>query len=579
MDMLNRIYASIAHPDYDIRVRLVRLLLHTTKSFGEEEYAKTKMASVSVEHMLKRTSRFFGYYYSSDEMSPRMGACDHVFYINDFEIFRKISHKEDPSQVLTQVPYAFSWASICRREGNNYTFTSNVNLSTPLLVNVMAHELAHNLGASSDMGTACANQTHVMSTRLVANSSSYQFSRCTAQELSTKLKKSTFSFGCLTPNNTTPQEAAATNREASALLTYARLAKRMPLAGLYLSLGDQCQLITGDSLAHPFYLKTNASETSNCQRMQCVTVWDALVSVIPLDGAWCGLDMVCYMGECLPLSVVLGTHYAEQKTKPKTLSKKRTWSLVEQQVRTVRNTCPTGLDYYHTAKESAPSEFTENDAFIYTHRECKNLFDSSFPFLFTKTSKSFEFYLENWFANVCCESYLAYKLIQKTYDGWIYYTFVLPTCENLLPDNPCYNGGTCVTTTSKLRHQVTNESDAKWPWLESFRCECASGFFGRLCMQYDPCKIAAKGGPSPCKRNELCFAYGDYGMYYCLCPRDHPDYPHCGDGDALQRDRPFINNSRLLRRFINYLFVALFLLTVLVTRRALASKQRAAFSR
>ena len=71
------------------------------------------------------------------------------------------------------------------------------------------------------------------------------------------------------------------------------------------------------------------------------------------------------------------------------------------------------------------------------------------------------------------------------------------TCENL-NENPCFNGGTCVTEIVKDQFAL------------GFKCECADGFYGELCLSFDACYHR------PCQFNELCFNYGELGHYFCV---------------------------------------------------------------
>jgi hypothetical protein len=73
------------------------------------------------------------------------------------------------------------------------------------------------------------------------------------------------------------------------------------------------------------------------------------------------------------------------------------------------------------------------------------------------------------------------------------------TCSNL-SFNPCMNGGTCLNL-------ETNEMNPKM--YVQFKCECASGYSGLLCLSFRPCEF------KPCKSGE-CVEIGDLGLFYCV---------------------------------------------------------------
>ena len=404
-----------------------------------------------------------------------------------------------------------------------------------------------------------------MSALLVEKSSSYQFSQCTHDTIERTLFNNSqrnnvlhSKYSCLSrPPRPPPQQMhrPATEATQRTLLTYARLAKRTLLAGLSMSLGEQCKLLMDDQDAYAVGFLPRDNDTNLCEFMRCQVSAQSRRAVSPLNGAWCQTDKVCYMGECVHLSVAL-SKVKEGKKSSSSSSSKSSMS----NARTLRNRCPAGLSQEASSVrvrlrdyDAGPFVRPETcDQMLYT------LILSTDPISWPPDG----FCRSDVYAIVCCEKCRLYErirlvvnrsetIVRRRTTTTTHSYCVLPTCANQ-PDNPCYNGATCITATSdnKLVFSLADRRD----WREwssslntSFRCECARGFRGRLCLQHDPCAT------HPCKRDEMCFAYGEFGLFHCLCAPDQRHYPRCGN-EALERPR----------RRMHILFVTLFIVVFLV---------------
>lgn len=399
-----------------------------------------------------------------------------------------------------------------------FGFSANMELT-------MSHELGHNIGAREhDDDLGCSS--YLMNAFLVEDYHGYIFSDCATQQIKNNLFKNDElkpHFTCLIKEN---------NENKFKLDTYRDLSLA-DSPGYFYSLSDQCRLIMQDANSFKCDNTRKLDEVCSPNGFSCFSSEVKSCSGYhrALEGTVCGENKVCHLGECI--------HDVKFT--------KRTKSRFHKQISLSRKMCPQGSkqEIYFSLYSNYHSE-SFNCAKLLENKPKKYYYDPEFD------CGSFHDRHFNY-SDVCCETCLKVSLKTCTRAREC-----KTTCETL-GKNPCFNGGKCVTNQTAVNLANTDIA---------FYCVCPRGYSGELCLTLRPCDLY------PCQANEVCYEYGEFGHYYCLCSKEMSGYPECNYeirkkllGDA---SKPYAIEVRgqidtVVRFYLNIVCIFIFLILLVTT--------------
>jgi hypothetical protein len=226
--------------------------------------------------------------------------------------------------------------------------------------------------------------------------------------------------------------------------------KQLRLMGYYYSLSDQCRIMSG--------LKSMALSIPNnkCTIVECLIGANKYEQYALMDGTPCGVGKICYSAKCLQMDELktLNDDFQQQTNFNKQTTSTYLDDQLDSSARLLRELCPQGADQELQTNEYNYTRHTCDEALLkYNYDLCEDL-----PYKF-----------------LCCEKCLKYKLNKCTNCSddkrkcmRHHSECKIVTCESLT-ENPCYNGGICITNHSEL-----NIATAK----TAFYCKCPRGYSG-----------------------------------------------------------------------------------------------------
>ena len=429
---LNKIYQRIDHPLFSIKIEFVEMIIHKNSS--------EHIDKIEDKHsFFAQVKEFINKFYQSLNQTFK---CDHVFFLHNYEFGATVG--------LASV------GLICG-EGK-----TSIIKYTSYIENIMAHELAHNLGVNHDgeyisMVNCQYNGNQLMNPAVLYNYSVFTFSDCSIRQMEKSLFDKNMTllsrYKCLTTKN---------NPECKVFKKFLDKSKNK-LPGLHFSLSDQCRILTNNTKSY-----WCGGYFVNCIHLYCYTGDKCQHFEGPLDGTACGTGKVCLYFECVDYS--LKNYKIVKDLYQDSLRIGDLNNLLEQSSILLRNKCPMGATQENKAFRNLP---VDKRLVLYGYNSCDDLlFDWS-------RSKKNEFCNGELTESICCERCIKYNLnkcplqevnkcpLKKVKEKR---TCSLPTCENL-KKNPCFNKGKCVTNKTLLNDIGIDTA---------FHCECPKGYKGKL---------------------------------------------------------------------------------------------------
>ena len=467
MHVANHIFKSMKTPLFELEALLVKLTIQTEDNpFFNPDNPECKQSRCFIEKYFQKVNRYFWKHFDTKENPPD---CDTILLIHDYTLGGNVIGLAQQKK-------------ICDFSG----FTSLILFSFEAhMGQVIAHEILHQLGSSYHDNDISEEFTRIvkskkcpyylLTTSVLENEEGYWVSECTIDQVIDHLF-----FANNTLNMATAQCLITTNnpKKNETLSEYRQLAKQ-ELPGHFYSLSDQCRFVLQDANSFVYQY-----EKFDCGRagIRCYNP-DGGQSIRVLDGTSCGPNKTCWKGKCDDDLI---------------LKKFQLKNSLLQSALLLRDTCPYGPDQSKILRRASSTNSLFNCSdLIHKNTDCisEDLLDEGRrPLNYTR---------------ICCESCHKALLSQcDNLDGNCEPT----TCETL-QSNPCYNGGKCVTNKTAL--------EEKNHLKVHFYCECEPGYYGDLCLRFSPCQM------KPCKKDQICHEYGEFGHYICLCDQNHDSYLLC----------------------------------------------------
>jgi hypothetical protein len=289
----------------------------------------------------------------------------------------------------------------------------------------------------------------VMAPMLGSDAQKYAFTRCSINHFKKILLRYDYSLDRYKINkgyNCLIKKGSESNNFIEYYKKWANYKQLLP--GYYYSLSDQCRFMSG--VVNSLALSVPKNE---CQLVECLIGEREVDQFVLMDGTRCGEEKICHSAQCLSIEKVNAMNGVQQglgNPNSNYFSDR-----LRNSARLLRELCPQGTDQEELAETHGYMKHTCDDALLnYNYDLCNGL-----PYML-----------------VCCEKCLKYKLNKcancsdETRRGCMrqHHECEIVTCENLT-ENPCYNGGVCVTNRSEL-NIVTAKT--------AFYCKCPKGYSG-----------------------------------------------------------------------------------------------------
>jgi len=281
---------------------------------------------------------------------------------------------------------------------------------------------------------------------------------------------------------------------------------------------EQCKIVKG-----PMSSACIFNDEEVCLNFQCI-LEHSCQQVGLMDGTPCGPNKECSRRKCVDKSKLLGNKAKLTKIYNPDYKK------------LLLSVCPNGI----------PTSYTTNKKNMIKEDEAKQAYCNQLE----KRMKNYDIPCrdgDNYFLARCCENcikfnfskcdkYLRGEEIEKEICGKQHCKLSkesdkcgIPTCKEA--KSACFNGGTCVNNLTALRYREASTA---------FYCICKQGYFGPLCLGFDPCLS------NPCRFWEKCRTIGDYGHYLC---------------ESIKK-RYSTNSCQMLRSIIFFRFLIILFLTI-----------------